>query len=86
MLYRKKVGGIDTAFQIIHTRKENDMKIKALIDYYDTHEERNIKKDEVYETTDERADLIISHKYAEKVEAKKRGRKKKDAVPEASDL
>lgn len=51
------------------------MKIKALIDYYDTYEQRNIKKDEVYETTDERAELAISVNYAEKVE-KKRGRKK----------
>lgn len=52
------------------------MKIKALINYYDTHEARDIKKGEVYETTDERAELIISADYAEKVAEKKRGRKK----------
>ena len=61
--------------------KGKTMKIKALIDYYDTYEKRDIKKDEIYETTDERGELIVSVKYAQEV---RRGRKK-NAVSKASD-
>ena len=71
--------------------KEYIMKIRALMDYYDTYEGKDVKRGDVYETTEERARLIEDRKYAEiiaeaekKDETKKRGRKK-NAVSEASD-
>ena len=44
------------------------MRIKAIKDYYDTFEDKDVKVGDVYDTTDERADLIVSVKYAEIVE------------------
>ena len=41
------------------------MKIKAKINYYDTFEGRDIKENEIYETTEERAKLIESRNYGE---------------------
>ena len=71
--------------------KEYIMKIRALMDYYDTYEGKDVKRGDVYETTEERTRLIEDRKYAEiiaeaekKDETKKRGRKK-NAVSEASD-
>ena len=68
--------------------------IKAIRDYYDTFENRDVKIGDKYETTDDRALLIVNKNYAELVEEvpekeekeeKKKGRKKKNAVPEAAD-
>ena len=63
------------------------MKIKALKDYYDTYEKKDVSFGEVYETTDDRGEFIVASHYAEKVEEieqpKKRKSKKND-VPEAS--
>ena len=66
------------------------MKIKALVDYFDTYERKDVTKGEVYDTTEERANLIARYRYAEILEEvveekpKKRGRKKKDEPPEAA--
>lgn len=40
------------------------MKIIAKFDYNDTFEKRMIKKGETYETTDKRAELIVSRGFA----------------------
>ena len=63
--------------------KGDIMKIKALIDYFDTFEKKDVKAGEVYETTDERAQLIITNKYAEEAkEEKKSARKAKSKKAE----
>lgn len=68
------------------------MRIKAIKDYYDTFEDKDVKVGDVYDTTDDRADLIVSVKYAEIVEVAeekkdepKKKRARKNAVSEASD-
>lgn len=45
------------------------MKIIARLDYNDTFEKKMIKKGETYETSDERAKLIVSRGFAEFVKA-----------------
>lgn len=79
----------------IKKRGNGKMKIKALMDYYDTFERRDVKKGDVYETADDRAILIQSHRYGEIVEEvkeekkvtepKNRERKPKNAVSETAD-
>ncbi len=44
------------------------MKIKAIKTYRDKHEDRMIKLGEIYDTIDERAELIVSKGFAVKVE------------------
>ena len=66
------------------------MRIKALKEYYDTVEEKDVALGEIYETTDERGEYIIMHHYAElveeiPVEEKPKKKTKKNAVPETVD-
>ena len=68
-------------------------KIKALKDYYDTVENKQIARGETYETSGDRADYIIMHRYAELVEVvpepevkeKKTKKKKKNEISETAD-
>lgn len=58
------------------------MRIKALINYFDTFEKKDISVGEVYETTDERANMIIAYKYAETVDEPKVEEKKNEPKAE----
>lgn len=71
----------------IKKRGEGIMKIKALKEYFDTYEKRDVSVGDIYETSDERAEYIVMHRYAEIVEdAKEKKRtRKKNAVSKAQD-
>lgn len=47
------------------------MKIKALRDYFDTYEKKDVSVEDVYETTEERANFIVTNQYAEFIKEEK---------------
>ena len=48
--------------------KEPKIKIKAISDYYDVDEDRNIRANDIYEVTETRAKEIIKADYAKYVD------------------
>lgn len=61
---------------------EELMKIRTLREYYDTVEQKNLRRDEVYETTKERAEFIVKNGYATFVEELKVEEPKVEVVEE----
>lgn len=68
-----------------YKKRGGKMKIKALMNYYDTFEKKDVNIGDIYETTDERACLIISHRYAEEVIEEEKSGKRKAKSKKAKD-
>ena len=99
--YPKKTNHPKTTFKPKHSnwdkwllkgkrRKGTKMKIKALKDYFDTYEHKDISLGQIYDTTQARGEYIVSKGYAEVVVEPKENKdepkkRRKNAVSKAAD-